>query len=438
MRESINKYLAERCQEKQEPLQKKFDKLSDEEKLGETGQKIREQLDQLRTQFSTEHWLAGAAKRAAQVKQVTHVLKMTHPDAKGSSIYDPVAAQGNENLLATYTLGDKRDADAVGNAGALDVYKFLGQMVEGESLLEYARQRDETFLQALSDDSDQAQAWCDAFASLTEIGEQPASHPLAKQLYWPLNEGGYRILAPLASSSLSHAVFVHIQEERFSEAAQAARKAQRDGVWSERPVRYFPQLLAQKMGGSKPQNISLLTSQRGGINYLLPSLPPIWQARSVRLPLSPKTVFDRTLTFHGDMSVLLKALAGFLKRVPKDYNNLAIREKRAELIQALIDRVLEYGYQLQAQPTGWSSQANLDLAECRWLDPGRCQLDEEFARTSDKLDWADDIAQRFGHWLNAQMSRGGLPVGHPEFRQWQGEFNKDLAHEKSWLMEALQ
>ena len=41
----------------------------------------------LSARYQPENWIADAARRVGQIQAVTHVLKATHPDAKGSSMY---------------------------------------------------------------------------------------------------------------------------------------------------------------------------------------------------------------------------------------------------------------------------------------------------------------------------------------------------------------
>lgn len=64
----------------------------------------------LHQQFQPATWLADAARRAAQIQAVTHLLKPIHPEAKGTNLYCPPA-----------TLGSEFAGDVVGNAAALDV-----------------------------------------------------------------------------------------------------------------------------------------------------------------------------------------------------------------------------------------------------------------------------------------------------------------------------
>ncbi len=41
----------------------------------------------LRQAYTREAWLAAAAKRVQQIQLVTHNIKPTHPDARGSNIH---------------------------------------------------------------------------------------------------------------------------------------------------------------------------------------------------------------------------------------------------------------------------------------------------------------------------------------------------------------
>lgn len=91
--------------------------------------------DELRQQFIPATWLEDAARRAAQIQAVTHSLKPVHPDAKGTNLYSPPSTLAGIELVGSHCLGDAFAGDVVGNAAALDVYKFLKQMHEGHSLL---------------------------------------------------------------------------------------------------------------------------------------------------------------------------------------------------------------------------------------------------------------------------------------------------------------
>ncbi len=249
------------------------------EKLAEDDPKCAE----LRAQFQPAAWLDDAARRVGQIQAVTHSLKPIHPDAKGSSLYREPQALAALAEVGSHTLGAQFEADVVGNAAALDVYKFLKLAHQGQSFLSLSVAGDGDLSAALSDDPAQSISWMAAFAALSEARGHLSSHTLAKQLYWqvgtdPHDDTGYHLLAPLYPTSLVHRVYQTLQDDRFGDAAKAARDARKAGNWHERPVREYPQLAIQKLGGTKPQNISQLNSERRGDNCLLASLPPIWKS----------------------------------------------------------------------------------------------------------------------------------------------------------------
>ena len=82
-----------------------------------------------------EQWIADAARRASQIQLVTHGLKFTHPDARGTSVFSSGNNTAKSHLVGTHILGLALIADGVCSAGALDVFKFLQIEVAGRTLL---------------------------------------------------------------------------------------------------------------------------------------------------------------------------------------------------------------------------------------------------------------------------------------------------------------
>lgn len=250
-------------------------------------------------QHGRKTWLADAARRVAQIQIVTHTLKPTHPDARGTNLFRTPHDLPPHSEVGSHVLGQDFSSDVVGNAAALDVFKLLKLQVAGRALLTWMQDRDPDLLAAVSDDADQASEWLNAFTAITAPrSAMPSSHTLAKQLYWltgedPADDGQYHLLAPLYSSALAHAVFQTINEDRFGEAGKLARQARREHRDHDTGYREYPDLAVQKFGGTKPQNISQLNSERGGNNYLLASRPPKWKTLAVKAPLHTDSVFPR-------------------------------------------------------------------------------------------------------------------------------------------------
>lgn len=401
----ISSFLAER-------LKGKLEKLGpDDPKHGE-----------LHQQFIPTTWLEDAARRAAQIQAATHTLKPVHPDAKGTNLYCPPTTLSALDVVGSHCLGDDFAGDVVGNAAALDVYKFLKQPYEGRSLLAWAMEGDANLASAFNDDPVKAQEWMQAFAGLAQPRGRVASHTLAKQLYWPTGEdvhddASYQLLSPLYASSLAHRVFETLKEDDFfNEEAKAARKAMADKSFSERPVRRYPSLVVQQLGGTKPQNVSQLNSERRGNNSLLASLPPVWRLQDVK-PLHNTSSMFFAYGSRPGVRGALKALLTFLKTDPNP--NQETRNKRAAWVEVLIDEFLQYTAELHNLAPGWSQDNGCQLsdAECRWLDPeGVAARDAELGRAP-PTDTDERICAAFANWLNAQL-RGALPMGDPEFVAW--------------------
>ena len=129
-------------------------------------------------------WLADAARRASQIQAVTHVLKATHPDARGSSLHVAPNQLPHHAEIGSHILGDDFAEDVVGNAAALDVFKFLKVEANGRRLLDWIQASDADLAAALHDDPSTARDWMQAFAALVREESEPVSHPMAKQVYW--------------------------------------------------------------------------------------------------------------------------------------------------------------------------------------------------------------------------------------------------------------
>lgn len=419
----------------QERLQAKLDKLKPDDP----------QRDETVASFAHDVWLASAARRVQQIQAVTHSLKPIHPDARGTNLYVEPASLPTLDELGSHALGGRFVGDVVGNAAALDVYKLLKLEVNGRSLLAALLAQDADALAALHADPAQAAALRDAFVSLTQPrAEAPSSHTLAKQLYWlagsdACDGAGYVLLTPLYATSLAHAVYVQVQEDRFGEANKAARQARREGRAHDGVLHDYPDLAVQNMGGTKPQNISQLNSERRGMNYLLSSLPPQWQPSAVRLPVKTTSVFDRLFPARFEVRRTVLALRQFLASDPNP--NLTTRERREALVDTLLDELVSMAAEMQqSRPGGWSRDderfEDLNDNEKLWLDPLRAELPEEamFAKDWLCMDWPAEIGKAFARWLNKQLDHE-LPVGDVEAREWRKELLTDEGGFKQQLRE---
>lgn len=418
IQEAVDAFIGARKQEKLDKLNKEYvkqQKTYAEEAIEARNQLHLEEEDKVRQidlDFQRGTWIADAARRAAQIAVVTHAVKYIHPGAKGSNFYAP-AATCQDDMVCTdvFSLHD----DVVGNAAALDVYKFLRQPAAGKTLFEHILADEPAFIAAVGEDAATVQGWMDAFKQMREPQDQPASHTLARQVYFPLPEGGYHLLAPLFPSSLVQAFSLSLQEACFGEAAKTAREAHKKEEVCDHGYVKYPKLLVQRYGGTKPQNISQLNSERHGENWLLSSCPPQWQSDPLRLPLRVDSVFGSPLLGRRGIRLGLKELRLFLEKT--QYTNMHIRQSRADRVDDIIDDILQWAAQLRER-SGWSRTAECRLpdAELCWLDPARAA--EDGLDISPHGAWRAEVARRFARWFNAQLTTKALHMGDDEYEAW--------------------
>ncbi|MGO3741788.1 type I-F CRISPR-associated protein Csy1 [Kerstersia sp.] len=405
----------------QDRLQAKVDKLADDDP----------KRNEWIAQFQSERWLEDAARRVRQIQAVTHSLKPIHPDARGTNLYCIPSQLPEHLLVGSHVLMRDFSADVVGNAAALDVYKFLRILVDGRLVLDWLLDDDAAVMAALHPDPAIAKQWQSAFTSLTRPRENElSSHARAKQLYWlaaddATDDGQYHLLAPLYPTSLVHRVYAQVQEDRFGEANKAARAARREGKAHEGVLHDYPSLAVQKLGGTKPQNISQLNSERGGNNYLLASLPPQWQSRALRQPWGLRSIFEHMLMAREGVRPTVRAFLKFLKSDPPA--NAATRNRVEAYVSTLIDELVTLAGELQrGWPAGWTADRRCELAlpEQLWLDPKRAETDAGFRSEWMFMDWPAQIGHRFGSWLNTHLEKE-LRVGDVELREWKKELLVD-------------
>lgn len=383
------------------------------EKLTETGPNLTARRSELLAQFVPTIWLEDAARRVGQIQAVTHSLKPLHPDAKGSSLFREPQTLAPIKEVGSHTLGLVFDIDVVGNAATLDVYKFLKLEHKGRSFLILCSLLDVDLAFALSPDPTIAKTWMQAFARLGEPRGKLSSHTQAKQIYWPVgddphDDASYHLLAPLYPTSLVHRFYQMLQDDRFGDAAKEARAARKADAWHVRPVREYPHLAIQKLGGTKPQNISQLNSERRGENYLLASLPPAWQSNAVK-PVHGVPSLFAVFRWRRDVRRLTGQIRGFLESDPA--RNRESRRRRDELVEALLDELLQFAAEIRTLVPGWSADSACQLPshQMEWLDPTGV--------SGASGDMIDRMASDFSHWLNGQL-REPLMMGDAEYLHW--------------------
>lgn len=418
---AVSAFLEQRKAQRLEKLDKEHEKLRKQGITAEAEAQLQRERDEEILRFHPATWLSDAAMRARQISFATHPLKFSHPDARGSSgnvITDN--DQPEPTLLCTSALKQIK-LDVVGNAAALDVAGLLQLEAKGSSLASQIASGDVSALAPFATDANQLEQWREGYAQALSDHEI-RSHSMAKQVYFPVDEG-YHLLSPLFSSAMAQAVHERISHSRYSEAAAAARKARREQQLSDLPCVDYPNLAALSFGGTKPQNISLLNSGRGGLSLLFNAEPPKWHAQ-FSLPKTGRQAFWQA--YERRVSSIVWELGSFLLSVQHKDSTMEIRQQRADLVEQLMDELLDYAVlvQTQSQHQGWSSTSNLSRAEQLWLDPGRPE--PEFHAERAAMDWCKEIAGQFALWLNLKLKHRKLPMSDTEYLEWQSELESRL------------
>jgi CRISPR-associated protein Csy1 len=423
----IEEYIQGRLGKKLNELEKNFkkaiEKNTDAEKISEANDKYKNDCLAVKTEHLPDNWLTKAAAKAKEIQLVTHALKFTHTDAKGSNIYDTNSIYEEKNsYLSTASLSTP-ELDITGNAAALYIAPLLQLSSEGKKLIDYLQEGDGSPLAPFSSSAEQLQSWVEGFQQVLK-DKQPSSHTLAKQLYFPVNTNNdsYHLLTPLFATSFAHALYEKIADARYSELNQSIRKSRRNDLYHEGVDTQYPSVVVQNFGGTKPQNVSQLNSKRHGKVFLLHTAPPVWR-KKITIPTQN--------IFIGEYNKRAKSTAWHMQRhllqvLDKESNRL-IRQKRADYVNNLIEILFAYVAQIHQleTPPGWSMQTKLSEAQKVWLDP-YCEALQSIRSTGQ---WQQQIAEEFAQWLNNKLQHKQLTVGDVEYYEWAKILNKKL---KEW------
>ena len=365
-----------------------------------------------------------AIQSAGQIQLASHLLKPTYPDAKvrlTTNLKVRPSSLPKTLEVGSHVLNDDTHPDTTGNGAYVkkiyELERLLLAQFENRTFLDWLMDKDVEVAIALGCVGDNASSTRAILIALFDARcEASASHRMAKQFYWLVgndahDDHAFHLLAPLYPTLLVHRVYQQLQDDRFSADAKAARAARKAGTYHGRPVREYPQMAIQKLGGSKPHNISNLNSERGGDNCLLASIPPIWKSEDVRPLLRVSSLF-KVYGRRRAVAQQVRALRLFLQGNPP--RNEATRRQVREWVQGLIDELVLFQAELFTLAPGWSQadDCQLSVDQRAWLDP-----QEEAIGTMDQDDVTDAVAVEFARWVNAQLS-DPLPVGDPEFLYW--------------------
>jgi CRISPR-associated protein Csy1 len=328
---------------------------SDEDKLRVT--------QEAAEKYNLETWLLDASLRAKQLSLTSHPAKFIHPNAKTSSIIADVKKE-NDGLLRSGNV--EVELDVFGNAAALDVEKFLRvELQDKQTVLQHIEQNTDAIKQQLSTGNINFDDVRNAFMQI-KCSDLDQSSEKLKQVYFPI-ANGYHLLSILNASGIIYKLKEKVNALRFSEE----NKRLREELKKAKPLKIKGKvtdvigLTSIGYGGTKPQNISTLNNQNGGVSFLLSSLPPTLEKRQTQ---PPKKDFFNDCLWAG---LFKKDFDQFHKVLSWRKNNKDVRDIRDDIVLNSITKLKRLVDNIREVNAGWSDSENysdLVIWQKIWLD----------------------------------------------------------------------
>ncbi|MBE4586270.1 type I-F CRISPR-associated protein Csy1 [Vibrio navarrensis] len=360
---------------------------------------VLEKQQECEQNFLLDNWLSDAAKRAGQISVASHPCTFSHPSARKNKngYVSSIIAKNKPRIDGFLRSGNVSvEQDALGNAAALDVYKFLSlEMSDQRSLLVHIEQESDLARQLLDIPSCEYQALRDGFLKMIDSDQAPVSSSKIKQVYFPIADGEYHLLSLLTHSGHLFELRKRLDALRFGDAVKEARECKKTNHFHPAGYQEIFGLTTIGFGGTKPQNISVLNNQNAGKAHLLVSIPPELTPRDIRLP---RTDFFKESFTAWQAKEVLEALHRLFQT---DYNNVNLRDGRDYRIQQYVDLVIEKMWQVRLFLEAYSGELSsaLPLEQKIWLYP-------EFADLRHQEDeWLDKIIRHIARGLINHYSR---------------------------------
>jgi len=342
--------------------------------------------------FSLEKWLPDAAKRAGQISISTHPCTFSHPSARKNKNGDvtPIIADvksQNDGYLRSGNV--EVQSDALGNAAALDVHKFLNlEMSDTQKLITHIEKESELAKSLLNTNTHSYESLRDGFLKMISSLEVLVTSEKIKQIYFPTNED-YHQLSILSNSGIIFHLKERINTMRFSDETKELRKKRKEGEYSDKGFSEIYDLTTIGYGGTKPQNISVLNSQNGGKAHLLRSMPPVLKRRDVYFP---KNDFFKDSIRKRELSKIFSSLY-YMSKI--NYERFKWREKTVEKFHDLMEIIIEkmWAVRLVSQEQYYEKNSKLKSHQKIWLS----HLDEKKRESEDA--WLDKLEKELSSWI---------------------------------------
>lgn len=367
----------------------------------------------------------------------THISKGIHSSSKGDNVHFKPTQSLPAGLVGSQSITELK-VDITCDAKYLPLAKFLSTIIDEENDIDLKKlllTNDISLEQLFSNNTEQSNHYKQRLQRLL-IGnfDNPKSDERNKQLLWANNvdsgKNTYTCLIPLYPSSLTGHFYHKINQLRYSDYNKQSSSNRYKKDVSQLPYVSLQNIGVTVLGGTKPQNVSQLTSNQGGRNYLLPSLPPIFKSQEkIRLTQKQTTIFNRRLAYacRDGFNMLYEV-------VEAEKNIYPERDKRKLALELIAQTVLMQAKYIQNNsPAGWSKDYNLNEYQKYWLDPHRAELDGEdnFKHSTEQNHWTAEIIRQFALWVNACLKWRFKSIQQdfttPEYNQWCREMEKAIA-----------
>ncbi|MGD9823360.1 type I-F CRISPR-associated protein Csy1 [Desulfobacter sp.] len=387
----------------QEFFQKrKDDWLKNKLKQAKTEEEIQLCNEECANKFSLGNWLPNAAKRAGQISISSHPCTFSHPSARKNKngYVAPIIAKA-KRLPDGYLRAGNVDAehDALGNAAAIDVYKFLTlSMKDGKTLLQHIETDSDLARELLSINTETYENLKEGFMAMVCSDPKSRTSSKIKQVYFPVDDE-YHLLSVLSNSGLIFKLRSQLNYLRFSDEQKDKREKKYKGEFLEHGFAEIFDLTTIGYGGTKPQNISILNNQNGGKANLFLSTPPHLDKRSVHFPR--KNFFTNSI-WYRDIREPLNKLHGIFKtglnsKIPR--RNL--ENGRDHRVEELLDIIIERSTVLRSVAEDQYREESSTLPEYQkiWL----CHGFEQPRKEQDE--WLDTLCAELAKWIAAAYAK---------------------------------
>ncbi len=390
MNEIISKFFDKR---KETWMKKNLKSSMDEDEVLELHEKCA-------IEFSRQVWLPNASKRAGQISMATHPCTFSHPSSrknKNGYVTSIIAnvEQSDDGFLRTGNVGV--GSDALGNAAALDVHKFLTLiMPDGQQLIEHIQKETSLAISLLTINTKTYEELRDEFLAMVSTSSELVTSSKIKQVYFPV-EDSYHQLSILTNSGMLFELRKRLNKVRFGEDEEekehlkALRDSKKNSKFSDKGYREIFNLTTIGYGGTKPQNISVLNSQNGGKAQLIYSMPPTLDKREIYFP---KIDFFKNSITIWDFKETFFALDNIYKT---NYNNINIREGRDYRYGEIIDRIIDKMWAVRSvsKEQYYEKNSKLKYHQKVWLLNNE---DYQVARKKDD-EWLDKVMKEIARWV---------------------------------------